>query len=331
MLSDSAVSTPSPSVRGSAWLPSVLLGADEAAAAAREHARRADELTAGHRERKQRGEKHAVEDFLYTYYPFPPAKLRRYHPGWRAAMPARGDCSAWYRVLGATELGAARAASGDAAAVDGEFFQADVALFLQRRGDALHYIYRLLTATRERRSSFDCFGLHEWAMVYRQQPRHDALPLRIGREATDAFVERENLRCTHFDAFRFFTPPAVPLNAYTPTRERQLELDNPACLHANMDLYKWAMKLSPLLPSALALDCFELARDVRVLDMEASPYDVRGLGYGVVPIETSEGKAEYVRRQRGLAARADALRKRMAEEITLPAKAAEELMRRAEG
>jgi len=45
--------------------------------------------------------------------------------------------------------------------------------------------------------------------------------------------------------------------------------------------------------------------------MEASPYDVRGLGYGVVAIETPAGKAEYVRRQRALAQRADALRERM--------------------
>src|SRR5699024_304489 len=51
------------------------------------------------------------------------------------------------------------------------------------------------------------------------------------------------------------------------------------------------------------------------LDMEASPYDVRPLGYGVVPIETPRGKAEYVRRQRQLAAGADALRERILAEL----------------
>lgn len=35
----------------------------------------------------------------------------------------------------------------------------------------------------------------------------------------------------------------------------------------------------------------------------------------MVPIETPEGKAEYARRQRGLAVRADALRERILEEI----------------
>src|SRR5699024_5549202 len=94
-------------------------------------------------------------------------------------------------------------------------------------------------------------------------------------------------------------------------RERQVELDNPACLHVGMDLYKWAMKLTPLVPSDLVLDCFEHARETRVLDMEASPYDVRPLGYGAVPIETPAGKAEYVRRQRALALRADELRERL--------------------
>jgi hypothetical protein len=99
--------------------------------------------------------------------------------------------------------------------------------------------------------------------------------------------------------------------------------DNPACLHVGMDLYKWAMKLTPLVPSALVLDCFEHARATRVLDMEASPYDVRPLGYGAVPIETSRGKAEYVRRQRELAARADVLRERLLDVLaSLPGQAA---------
>ena len=30
-----------------------------------------------------------------------------------------------------------------------------------------------------------------------------------------------------------------------------------------MDLYKWAYKLSPLVPSELVADCFELAREIR--------------------------------------------------------------------
>ena len=45
--------------------------------------------------------------------------------------------------------------------------------------------------------------------------------------------------------------------------------------------------------------------------MEASPYDCRELGFSVVAIETPEGKAEYVRRQRSLADRAKPMRNRL--------------------
>jgi hypothetical protein len=151
-------------------------------------------------------------------------------------------------------------------------------------------------------------------MVYRQEPgdvRHDAWPLRLGPEGTDAVVEGARVRCTHFDAFRFFTPRARPLNVVQPRREDAVALEQPGCLHATMDLYKWAYKLAPATPSELVVDCFELARDVRSLDMRASPYDFSALGYPPVPIETPEGRAEYVREQRGFAERGAVLRARL--------------------
>ena len=148
-------------------------------------------------------------------------------------------------------------------------------------------------------------------MVYRtDEPRHD-LPLRLGRAGTDAVVESHQLKCTHYDAFRFFTPPARPLNLTVLTRERQADNDRAGCVHVAMDLYKWATKLGPAVPGELLLDTFALARQARKLDMEASPYDCRELGFGVVPIETPEGKAEYVRRQREIADAAEPLRLRL--------------------
>ena len=45
------------------------------------HAARVDALTAGHRRRRAAGERHPVEDFLFTYYNLKPAQLRRWHPG----------------------------------------------------------------------------------------------------------------------------------------------------------------------------------------------------------------------------------------------------------
>jgi hypothetical protein len=75
-----------------------------------------------------------------------------------------------------------------------------------------------------------------------------------------------------------------------------------------MDLHKWAGKLGPAVPGELSLDCFELARDVRWLDMQASPYDLSAYGEAAVPIETPEGRAAYAARQRALAGRAAGLR-----------------------
>lgn len=78
-----------------------------------------------------------------------------------------------------------------------------------------------------------------------------------------------------------------------------------------MNLYKWAYKLSPLVCAELVADCFELAREIRTLDMRASPYDLAALGYPPVPVETPEGRAEYATAQRGFAERAAGLRARL--------------------
>ncbi|MEO5959693.1 MAG: hypothetical protein ABIZ49_08540, partial [Opitutaceae bacterium] len=61
-------------------------------------------------------------------------------------------------------------------------------------------------------------------------------------------------------------------------------------------------------PSELIADCFEFARDIREIDMRASPYDLRALGFAPIAIETPAGRAEYERHQRTFAARAEPLR-----------------------
>ena len=178
-------------------------------------------------------------------------------------------------------------------AVDGAGFRAE-------RGALVANIGRILRATADRPPGFGCFGLHEWAMVYRQPQHRHPVPLRLGQDATDAVVEAHELRCTHFDAFRFFTPEAVPRNRETPTRERQAALEQPGCLHAGMDLYKWAVKLGPLVPGELLLDAFELARDIRMLDMRPRRTTSPTGATTPSPIETAEGKAEYVRAPAGV-------------------------------
>lgn len=49
--------------------------------------------------------------------------------------------------------------------------------------------------------------------------------------------------------------------------------------------------------------------------MQASPYDLAAWGYDPIRIETPEGKAEYVARQRGFAEETQGLRARFLEQL----------------
>ena len=263
----------------------------ERGAAYRQRVRR---FTGPHRERKRRGEAHPVLDFLFTYYSHRPARLEEWHPG-----------------PGVVLLGGAEYLGRPGYVADGGGARLDPPA-LPRLAPTAMFVRTLLTATAARPPRLSCFGLHEWAMVYRSPtPRHAAVPLRLGAAGTDAVVEALPVHCTHHDAFRFFTPAARPRNAVAPARADQVEHEQPGCLHATMDLYKWAYKLSPATPAELVAECFELAADVRELDMRASPYDLAALGYPPVPIETAAGRAAYARAQAAFARRAAPLRERL--------------------
>ena len=182
------------------------------------------------------------------------------------------------------------------------------------RRESLAWMLSLLRLTAERPPAFGCFGLHEWAMVYRQTPaevRHNAWPLRFPPDELARIVEAQPVRCSHFDAFRFFTAPARPLNRLQPERTTVPAFEQRGCLHANMDLYKWAFKLAPFTPAELIADCFALARDIREVDMRASPYDLRALGFSPIAIETTDGRSEYEQHQRAFAIRGEPLRARL--------------------
>jgi hypothetical protein len=271
-----------------------VLSQEEWAARTAAHEARIDRWAAPHRERRRRGETHPVLDFLFTYYSETPGRLRRWHPGPGVALSAPAPHAAWRWYV-----------------ADGATVRLDVDIFVAERADTVRFVRRLLAATAARPAFSGCFGLHEWAMVYRDTGTRHPVPLRLGQQGTDDVVEAHPIRCSHFDAFRFFTAPAVARNRLQPTRETQVELEQPGCLHAGMDLYKWAYKLSPATPGELLADCFELAVDVRELDMRASPYDLRDHGYLPVAVETPEGKAEYVAAQRGFAERGAVLRARL--------------------
>ncbi|HTW17916.1 MAG TPA: 3-methyladenine DNA glycosylase [Nocardioides sp.] len=264
-------------------------------ACAAAHAERVDAFLAPHLARRESGVKHPVHDFLFTYYSQRPAQLRRWHPGYAV------------RLADAPEY------DGLKGYVDGAVTSA----YVESQRPMLESLHRLLAATAARPASFGCFGLHEWAMVHRladDETRHADWPLRLGGAGTDAVVESHRIACSHFDAYRFFTPSAVGLNTLRPTAQDRPDFEQPGCLHAGMDLYKHAFRLTPMISSDLVADCFELARDIRVLDMRASPYDLADLGFEPVPIETAAGKAAYAEAQRGFAERGAPLRARLVAE-----------------
>lgn len=299
-------------------MPLQILSSREWRAQAATHEERAGSYALPFSDRRERGQVHPVEDFLFTYYTLKPGQFMRWHPGAGTILLDAAERLNWkyYRPATASELlkagmplmEARRHAESETAVI------VDHQLFSQERKSALDFVQTLLANTAEKPGAFSCFGLHEWAMAYKSTEnniRHDYLELRLGAQGTDEVVEKNKIKCSHFDAFRFFMPQATGLNELQPTRQEQKDMEQPSCLHANMDLYKWAYKLLPLLGSDLLMECFELAREIREVDMKASPYDLREWGYEPIAIETSRGKNQYVKLQKGFAQRAQALRKEL--------------------
>ena len=277
----------------------VVLGPAEWRARRAAHEARADRLVEARRARAQKGERDPVEDFLFTYYPFRFAAVRRWTPGAGIALAEADELVADQRFLRGSD-GLVRVALPDAA-----------------QAGRLDFSLRLCRAVATRAAFHGCFGLHEWAMVYGQaeQRRHGAWPLRLGAEGTDAVVRSMPVRCTHYDAFRFFTPGARPLNKLAPTLDTRVDNEQPGCVHVTMDLFKWAMKAQPWVSAELAADAFELAHVARTVDMRASPYDFSAIGLKPIAIETAEGRSEYETEQRRLSALAEPIRARLIAEL----------------
>lgn len=324
-------------------------------AAARAHERRVHDLLAPGLEVSGGGfsglqPQHPVYNFLKDYYGVRGRKgtrrLARYSPGpgvlllgateadLAGAAASEGAAATEAEVAGGCGL-----AAGGAVFRDGGLVY-DAEAYMAARGPEGWRRYEwhreVIGATAAHRPVLDCYGLHEWAMVYQPEgaPTPPSLayqsgnvPLRVSRDAINAAVERQPLRCTHVDAVRFFAKAALPLNVHgDPPREQQAALEQPACVHASMDLLKYALAVAPFGESAAcAGDALELALEARKLDMAASPYDVSAYGIAAVPIETEAGRAEYKRRQIALMKRAEPVRAALlaAYDVMLEARPAE--------
>ena len=267
------------------------------------HLDRVQRWTLPRRERRARRETHPVYDFLFTYYSFSGGKLEKWHPAPHELLVDSPEARERFHAP------TYRAANG--------VISRDANALTSAERKTLDDVLHVLSTTRDRSPNFGCYGMHEWAMVYGgHDVRHaEIAPLRLTQEQVDAFVESRPVACTHFDAFRFFAPAAQPLNRVAIAWSTRHESEQPGCIHANMDLYRWAYTSMPWIGSDLLWQCFELAVQLRILDMQAGPYDLSAFGLDAVRVETSEGRDEYQRRQREMSARASVLRARLIDTI----------------
>ncbi|MCH6254947.1 hypothetical protein MLD52_00185 [Puniceicoccaceae bacterium K14] len=262
-----------------------------------DHEQRSSPWVESFRQRKSWRKPHPIYDFLFEYYK---TKLKNF-TNWRPMldMALEGEGAELFLT-------------------DGRYHRIDsvvrlnVRAMIERERRLVRWVANLVIAALSRPAKFGCFGLHEWAMVYKtKEIRHETTPLRPSSEILEKTVESLPICCTHYDAFRFFTPNAVPLNTLQPTQEDREKNEQFGCVHFNMDLYKWSYKLYPWIGSDLQMDCFELAIRARELDMRASPYDLAAYNMAPIKIETAEGRIEYKREQEALHEKGKALGKRL--------------------
>jgi len=257
------------------------------------------ELIDDYLEQRSHQKKNPVLDFLFEYYAFRPSHLKSWSPGFGTLLKETSGDDWRFEEM---------------ESLDSDRYLA-VENFPEDRISALTWILDVLKQSAGRKPSFGCFGMHEWAMVYKAKHiRHDYLSLRMDMDDLAEFVESRPLVCTHFDAFRFFTSEAKPQNKFELNRENFAEMEQPGCLHTNMDLYKWAFKMYPWISSDTIRKAFRLAVETRVVDMKASPYDLRERGLEPIKVETEEGRREYMQQQKTICKKSQPIRRQLINE-----------------
>jgi len=252
-----------------------------------------------------------IYNFLHSYYKYSTADLKKYSPGLSVTMagafPGADSDTLNEKFMTFNTVGGCYNVTQFRQLADGKY--------------SIERITRdrdILRSTSTKVPFFGCFGLHEWAMLYSGNgsatTRHkESTPLRVDQQTIDAVVGVPGqLRCTHYDAFRFFQPAAKPINAVKSlSRENTPRHEQPGCIHANMDLFRYAYQLYPFVSSALLVQALALALEARKLDMRASPYDVSAFEGCEVPIcvETPQGRKLYIEEQERVATAAVPIRK----------------------
>lgn len=244
-----------------------------------------------------------IYNFLHSYYKYSTSDLKKYSPGMSVIMagasPGANADTLHEKYMTFNEFGGCYDINQFQQLADGKYGRERIT----RDRD-------ILQSTSTKVPFFGCFGLHEWAMLYSGNgaatTRHqESTPLRVDQQTIDAVVGAPGqLRCTHYDAFRFFQPAAKPINTVkTLSRENTPRHEQPGCIHANMDLFRYAYQLYPFVSSALLLQALTLALEARKVDMRASPYDVSAFEGCEIPIcvETPQGRKLYIAEQERVA------------------------------
>ena len=138
-------------MRPSAWRARVL-----------RHRERVEQWTGPRRERRARGDSHPVYDFLFQYYSYSAGQLEVWHPAPHEALIDTPEAREHF-------------APPVYQAADGVIRRDTRALSAGSRAK-LTSVIDVMTATRDRPANFSCYGMHEWAMVYRG---HDVRHVRI--------------------------------------------------------------------------------------------------------------------------------------------------------
>eukprot|EP00933_Yihiella_yeosuensis_P038075 TRINITY_DN32038_c0_g1_i1.p1 TRINITY_DN32038_c0_g1~~TRINITY_DN32038_c0_g1_i1.p1 ORF type:complete len:215 (-),score=50.46 TRINITY_DN32038_c0_g1_i1:593-1237(-) len=184
----------------------------------------------------------------------------------------------------------------------------------------MRYKHAVLKKMHETSPFFGCYGLHEWAMVYQPDGAEEVnktqkLPFRLLQSTINEVVETSSINCTHIDAVRFFTPQAKPMNRQAQLIEEhgnraRIMLEQPGCVHAVMDLFKWAIDVFPFASSDIVFEALVLGLKARAVDMRASPYCLGEVPFKVgdellddlrpITVENPSGRLEYSRLQKEL-------------------------------
>ena len=248
---------------------------------------------------------HPVYNFLHSYYRYSAEELKLFSPGILSSAPLEISSSEDLSMLHQKFL------SSSTSLAQYQVPRQPLEPSGRYGWVRLSKSRDILQATSNRQPFLACFGLHEWAMLFKSnEKKQPSLSLRVPQSKIDEVVA-QGTYCTHFDAFRHFSQTAMPLNSNPSlTRDTQVETEQPGCIHATMDLFAFAHKIYPLSSSSLLRRSLQLALKARKIDMRASPYDVSKFDGCEIPIciETADGRKQYADEQLALAQEAAPLR-----------------------